>query len=130
MIRKHFTEVPRTLITREGFDGMHARFALIKEDGCPNYAMRIMEFEPGGHTALHAHEEEHEFYFLKGEPAYVDCNGNETSLKPGDMVFVPSNEPHQLKNLGKTEMLVVCTIPILAGGDGKSTRESSGKCSC
>ena len=100
MIKKHFTEVPSTPITREGFKGMNARFALIAEDGCPNYAMRIMEFEPGGHTSLHAHEEEHEFYFLDGEPAYADCKGNETLLKPGDMIYVPSNEPHQLKCRG------------------------------
>ena len=130
MIKKHFTEVPRTLIDKEGFAGMYARFAFIKEDGCPHYAMRIMEFEPGGHTSLHAHEEEHEFYFLDGEPAYVDCKGNERPLKAGDMIYVPSNEPHQIKNLGKTMMSVVCTIPILPGGDGKSTKESHGECSC
>ncbi len=122
MIKKHFTDVPQTVIAREGFQGMAARFALTRDDGCPHYAMRIMEFEPSGHTALHAHAEEHEFFFLDGSPAYVDREGKETRLQPGDMVYVAPNEPHQIKNLGGTVMRMICTIPILPGGDGKNTR--------
>ncbi len=77
MIRKHETEVPATSIAPEGFRGMTARFALTKDDGCPRYAMRIMEFEPGGHTSLHAHAEEHEFYttFWKANPLAWTAKG-------------------------------------------------------
>lgn len=121
MVRKHVSEVPETKIERTGFVGMSARYALTKEDGCPRYAMRVMEFEPGGCTALHSHPEEHEFYFLEGEPAIVDSSGQETRLRVGDFVYVPPNELHQLKNVGKTKMKTLCTIPIFPGGDGKST---------
>jgi quercetin dioxygenase-like cupin family protein len=103
---------------------MTARFALTKDEGCPRYAMRLMEFGPGGHTSKHAHPEEHEFYFLEGEPAIVDCDGKETRLKVGDFVYVLPNERHQIKNLGKTIMRMICTIPILPGGDGKNTTGS------
>ncbi len=123
MIRKHVSEVPRTKIDRKGFVGMSAKFALSKDDGCPRYAMRLMEFEPGGHTSMHAHPEEHEFYFLEGEPAIVDGNGRETRLRAGDFVYVLPNEPHQIKNVGSTEMKTICTIPIFPGGDGKITTE-------
>jgi quercetin dioxygenase-like cupin family protein len=118
MICKHFTDVPATAITKEGFKGMNARFVLTKYDGCMNYAMRVMEFEPGGHTSVHAHAEEHEFFFLEGEPEYVDGEGNVTRLKYGDLVYVAPFEPHQIKNSGNTVMRVVCTIPILSGGNG------------
>lgn len=111
-------------IVRSGFSGMAARFALTKDEGCPRYAMRLMEFEPGGHTSMHAHPEEHEFYFLEGEPAIVNCYGNETRLNAGDFVYVAPNEPHQIKNLGTTTMRMICTIPILPGGDGKNTTGS------
>lgn len=81
--------------------------------------MRIMEFEPGGYTSYHSHREEHEFYFLEGEAAYVDGDGNEIQISTGDGIYCPPDEPHQIKNVGKTTMKMVCTIPILPGGDGK-----------
>jgi quercetin dioxygenase-like cupin family protein len=124
MIRKHETDVPGTPITAEGFRGMNAHFALSKDDGCPRYALRIMEFEPGGHTALHAHAEEHEFYFLEGEPSCVDGERRETRLRVGDVVYIAPFEPHQIRNVGSTRMRLICTIPILQGGDGKTTTQA------
>ena len=121
MICKHISEVPETKIEWKGFKGMTARFALTKDDGCPRYAMRVMEFEPGGHTSLHAHPEEHEVYFLEGEPAIVDGNGVETRPHAGDLVYILPNELHQFRNVGSTRMKMICTIPILPGGDGKNT---------
>jgi quercetin dioxygenase-like cupin family protein len=121
VILKHASEVPPTKIDKKGFTGMAARFALTKDDGCPRYAMRLFEFEPGGHTTLHAHPEEHEFYILEGEPAIVDRSGKQTLLRAGDFVFVPPNETHQLKNFGRTKMKLICTIPILPGKNGKDT---------
>ena len=121
MICKHISEVPENKIDWKGFEGMTARFALTKDDGCPRYAMRVMEFEAGGHTSLHAHPEEHEVYFLEGEPAVVDGSGKETRLNVGDCLYVPPNELHQFKNVGSARMKMICTIPILPGGDGKKT---------
>lgn len=120
MVRKHFSDVPREKSTKEGFKGFYARYLWSKEDDCPNFAMRLMEIEPGGHTSYHSHLEEHEFYFLDGEPGYVDEKGVETKLNAGDSLYVPADEPHQIKNLGSTNMKLICMIPILAGGDGKA----------
>ena len=99
---------------------MLQRFLWTKDDGCRHFAMRIMEFEPYGHTSYHAHREEHQFFFLEGEPAYVDAQGNELRLKVGDTIYVPADEPHQIKNVGDTVMKMFCIIPILPGGDGKA----------
>ena len=121
MICKHISEVPETKIEWMGFKGMTARFALTKDDGCPRYAMRVMEFEAGGHTSLHAHPEEHEVYFIEGEPAIVDSNGVETRLHAGDLVYILPNELHQFKNVGSARMKMICTIPIFPGGNGKNT---------
>ena len=121
MIRKNISEVPQTKMELKGCTGVTARFALTKDDGCPRYAMRVIEFEPGGYTPLHSHPEEHEVYFLEGEPAIVEGNGKETRLKVGDFVYVPANELHQFKNAGSARMKMICTIPILPGGDGKNS---------
>jgi quercetin dioxygenase-like cupin family protein len=121
VICKHISDLPETKIEWSGYVGMTARFALTKDDGCPRYAMRIMEFEPSGHTALHGHPEEHEVYFIEGEAAIVDGNGKETRLCIGDFAYIPPNELHQFKNVGSARMKMICTIPILPGGDGKNT---------
>ncbi len=124
MIRKHVSEVPDTKIGKDGFVGVTAKLALTKDDGCPRYTMRLMEIEPGGHTAMHAHAEEHEFYFLEGEPAVVDGSGKETRLRVGDFLYVSPNEPHQIKNVGNAKMKTIWTIPILPGRDGNTTTEN------
>jgi quercetin dioxygenase-like cupin family protein len=124
MKKKHFSEVTPIEITKPGFKGMLARYIWTTDDDCKNYAMRLMEFEPGGHTSYHSHLEEHEFYFLEGVPAYVDADGNEVRLAPGDSIYCLPDEPHQIKNVGETIMRMICTIPILLGGNGKDTTPS------
>lgn len=119
MNKKHFSGVQPIEVKKDGFKGMSARYLWSTDDGCRNFAMRLMEFEPGGHTSYHFHTEDHEFYFLEGEPAYVDGNRKEIRLSPGDTIYCASDEPHQIKNLGATTMRMICTIPILPGGDGK-----------
>ncbi len=120
MIRKHFSEVEREESKKEGFKGFFARYLWCTDDNCPNFAMRLMEIEPGGHTSYHSHLEEHQFYFLEGEPGYVDEKGTEIKLNIGDTIYVPPDEAHQIKNLGSKIMRMICMIPILPGGNGKS----------
>lgn len=124
MLNKNFAEVPGTAINSPGFKGMTARFALTKDDGCPNYAMRVMEFSPGGHTSLHSHAEEHEFFFWQGQALCRDGQGGETRLGPGDLLYTAPFEAHQLVNASEGVMRVICTIPILAGGDGRTTTQA------
>jgi quercetin dioxygenase-like cupin family protein len=120
MMRKHYTDAERIESTKEGFQGMFQRFLWSTDDGCRNFAMRLMEFEPDGHTSYHAHLEEHQFFFLEGEPVIVDAEGKEIRLTAGDTVYVAPDEPHQVKNGGTSVMKMICMIPILPGGDGKS----------
>ena len=128
MIKKHYTDINPILNEKEGFKGMMQRFVWTKDDGCPNFALRVMEFEPHGYTSYHSHHEEHEFFFIEGEPAIVDEKGNEIPLEAGDTIYVPPDEPHQVKNNGDTVMKLLCIIPILPGGDGKEPApRSNGK---
>ncbi len=118
---KHFQNAENVGISKEGCEGMRAYFCLSKDDGCPRFAMRVIEFEPHGHTSFHNHPEEHEAYILEGEPSYIDADGKEHKLNVGDTIFVEPNEMHQFKNLGDTVMRMICVIPILPGGDGKQS---------
>jgi quercetin dioxygenase-like cupin family protein len=104
VIAKHDTDIHAVENKQEGFAGIFTRYLWTAEDGCPNFAMRMMEFKAQGYTSYHFHQEEHEFYILEGEAAYVDAEGNEIRLKVGDTLYVPPDEPHQIKNVGNTVM--------------------------
>lgn len=122
MLLKKSKEVLGQAVAVEGFVGVCNRYLLVKEDGCPNYALRLSEIEPGGHTSYHAHEEEHEYYFLEGKGLVVDHNKVEHMVEPGDAVYIPQKQKHQVKNTGNSILKLICTIPILKDGDGKSTK--------
>jgi len=121
MLKTHFTEVEPVAIKQTGFKGLAARYVLTSADGCPHFAMRVMEFEPQGHTSLHAHLEEYEIFVIEGEALYIDASGKETRLQVGDAVYVRPEELHQFKNIGQTIMRLLCLIPVLPVGNGKST---------
>ena len=122
MLLKKSNDVVKQVITADGFAGAYNRYLLIKEDGCPNYALRLSEIESGGHTSYHAHEEEHEYYFLEGKGVVVDHHKVEHIVEPGDAVYIPQKQKHQVKNTGESVLKFICTIPIFKEGDGKSTR--------
>jgi len=107
MKKKSLAEVKPFDAKKEGFKGHSARYLWTVEDGVENFAMRVMEFEPGGHTSFHSHREEHEVFFLEGEAAYVDEKKQETRLSAGDSIFVSPDEPHQFKNVGEGRLRMV-----------------------
>ena len=49
--------------------GVTGRVVIGSADGAVNFAMRIFELAPGGHTPLHAHEWEHEIFVHAGRGA-------------------------------------------------------------
>ncbi len=78
--------------------------------GANNFAMRIFEVESTGFTPLHKHPWEHEVFILEGEGQLFDGNVV-SSLKSGDVAFIPSNEIHQFKNVGEKVLKFICLIP-------------------
>jgi len=120
MIVKHTNDVPAEPQERPGFSGMSARFLLTADDGCPRYALRLMEFAPGGCTSYHRHKEEHEMYILEGEGVCVG-DGTETPVRAGDAIYVAPCEYHQMKNAGGSVMRMICTVPLFLDKDGRTT---------
>ena len=57
-------------------------------DGAPNFTMREFQLAAGAATPHHSHDWEHEVLILD----------------------VPSNEPHQFKNTGSTELRFICVV--------------------
>ena len=121
MILKHASDVPAVPIIKPGFSGMQARFLLTADDGCPRYAMRLMEIAPGGYCSFHNHKEEHEVYLLEGEGIIRTDSDGECGVRTGDAVLVMPCELHQIRNTGTGLLRLICTVPLFPGKTGKET---------
>ena len=110
---RHYTEVESEYVDRVGFQGVRARYVITDKEGAPHFAMRVFEFEPGSHTSLHQHPEEHEIFVLEGEAIVLNDKGEECKLKPGHTLYIPPHEPHQLKHGSGKMMKLICLIPLL-----------------
>ena len=95
----------------EGASKLKVRWLITKEMGAPNFAMRLFEMEPKGHSPFHSHPWEHEVFILEGEGLAVSENG-EKKFRTGDVVFVLPNEKHQFKNNGEKTLKFLCLVPL------------------
>jgi quercetin dioxygenase-like cupin family protein len=120
MILRHADDVPAEPVNKPGFSSFHARFLLTAVDGCPRYAMRLMEIGPGGCTSYHDHREEHEMFFLEGEGA-LTYEGKEVRVRAGDALLLLPCESHQVRNTGTGTLRMICTVPLLPGKNGRET---------
>ena len=110
---KQYAEVEATFFESEAAKGVAARVVIGKKDEARNFYMRTFEISPGGHTPQHAHDWEHEMFVHAGD-GEIYGNGRWNPIKPGNVVFVPANEPHQMRNTGNEKLLVVCLVPASA----------------
>ena len=94
----------------EGAAGASIRWVISKADGAPNFAMRVIEVQPGCATPHHSHAWEHEVFVLDGEGVVKGAEGDRT-IGPGSVVFVPGDEMHQFVNAGGGVLRFLCLIP-------------------
>ena len=105
----HYTKI-EAVDAGEGSSKLKVRWLITKDLGAENFAMRLFEMEPDGHSPLHAHPWEHEVFILEGEGVVTD--GKKTQkFGVGDVVFVPPDEKHQFKNNGTKTLKFLCLIP-------------------
>lgn len=91
-----------------GAKGVTVKYLLHKQVGAKKLQFRLFTIEKGGHTALEAHAHEHEVYVLQGK-ALVRGGNREVIVTPGDVLFIPSFEVHQFKNIGNKKFEFLCT---------------------
>ena len=105
-----YKDIELNEVNDEGADKVSIRQVITKEDGAPNFSMRVFDVQPGGHTPHHQHEWEHEVFILDGTAEIETEEGTKTA-PAGSVVFVPSNEPHQFRNETDEVMRFICLIP-------------------
>lgn len=111
----HHTEIESKDVDMAGAAGTKVRWLIGDADGAANFAMRMFEIGPGGHTPRHQHDYEHEIYVLEGEGTALEGD-QQNALKAGDVVYVRPNEVHQFRNDGDAPMKMLCLIPNSAYG--------------
>jgi len=79
------------------------------KDGAPNFAMRLFEIGPNGHTPKHTHEWEHEVFIVSGN-GHVFKDGKEIPIKKDTFLLVPKGELHQFV-AGDEGMNMICVVP-------------------
>jgi len=92
----------------EGARGVRVKYLLHKGVGAERLQLRLFTIGVGGYTPLERHEHEHEVFMLRGK-ALVRSGDQESMVKPGDVIFIPSLEEHQFKNVGEEPVEFLCT---------------------
>ena len=86
-------------------------------EGAPEYGLRFFTIGPGGQIPIHNHLYYQTMYILSGRVAIFAYDRQsdeviqEKIMEPHDVVFVPSMEPHSMKNLSHSgNVTFLCCI--------------------
>lgn len=105
---KHWTDVPAEPM--QGVQGATIRWVIGEGDGAPHFALRVIEVPPGEATPHHSHWWEHEIFILEGQGMAVSAAG-ETPVRAGSAILTGKDEIHQVRNIGKQTLRIICLIP-------------------
>ena len=109
MYVKDYREVPSE---PGGADGLTMRWVINASQGATNFAMRVLELEPGKVSPFHKHDNEHEVFVLDGQGEVETLEGSNT-IKAGSVVFIPEGESHQFRNTGKKALRFIDVVTFL-----------------
>ncbi|PKN64274.1 MAG: cupin domain-containing protein [Deltaproteobacteria bacterium HGW-Deltaproteobacteria-15] len=85
-------------------------------NGYPEYGLRLFTIQPDGQIPIHNHFYHQTMYILSGqfECRSFDPHTDEPKEKrvcgPGTSVFIPSMEPHGMRNMGNEPGQFLCCI--------------------
>jgi len=94
----------------DGAANVTMRLLIGANDGAPNFAMRLFEVGPGGHTPYHSHAWEHEIYIVDGYGKLI-FEGEEKPFEKGFFIFVPGGNMHSFVNTGEGRLEFLCLVP-------------------
>jgi quercetin dioxygenase-like cupin family protein len=109
----NYTAVPPTHFNNVAAKEVAGRVVAGKADGANNFCMRIFEISSGGYTPKHAHPWEHEMFIHSGA-GEIYGNGKWNPIQAGNVIFMPANEEHQVRNTGTGLLILACLVPSVA----------------
>ena len=106
MLSRNYQEVMAERVS----DGITIRWAIGKPEQAPNFALRVIEFEPGAVFTPHQHPYEHEIFVLEGE-GVAETPSGQAAMRPGVALYIPPDELHGYRNTGQQALRFVCVVP-------------------
>jgi quercetin dioxygenase-like cupin family protein len=86
------------------------RVLIGRRDGAVSFSLRYFEIPPRGKSSLDRHAHDHGVYILKGKARVL--MGKETvEAGPGDVLYIPPDEPHQFEAIGDEPLGFLCAVP-------------------
>lgn len=92
----------------KGAHKVKVKYLLHAGVGAKRIQYRLFTIGVEGYSPLAKHAHEHEIYMLKGK-ALFKGGDKEVKCGPGDVIFIPSYEAHQIKNVGDDPVQFLCT---------------------
>ena len=106
----HYSKAEMKFFNTDSVKNVTGRVLIGKVDGAKNFCMRMFELAKDGYSPKHSHEWEHEIFFHSGM-GKVLCEDKWIDVKQGDVLFIPENEEHQIKNTENEPLMFICLIP-------------------
>ncbi len=114
MFRRKTKDIIEEEVTKAGSTKTTIRWLITKEDGSENFTTRSFEIKSGGEVGLHQHPEEHHIYVLEGDAKFINEDGEiEFIASKDDVIYIPPNESHRIKNDTEETFKFICIIPYL-----------------
>ena len=96
----------------EGIKDAAKRILIGDNEGAPNFIMRFFTLDPGGHSLLERHPQEHGVLVLQGK-GKIQIGDKLFEVNQFDAVFIEGNELHQFNNPYDKPFGFICVIPKL-----------------
>lgn len=106
----NYKEILPVTMNNEMVKNVAGRVLIGREDGAPNFCMRLFEMGPDGFTPKHSHDWEHEIFVHAGN-GEVWMDNRWHPLSKGSAVFVPPNVEHQFRNVSDKTFTFICLVP-------------------
>jgi len=113
-------------VKRMGVKGVSVKYLLHAGVGAKRLQLRLFTLVPGGHTNIERHEHEHEVFVLRGN-ALFKVGGKLLEARPGYVIFIASNETHQIVNEGTEPLQFLCTKETSKAPSEMSKEKSPGE---
>ena len=104
----HAEKVKEYTVRKEGAYNVKVKYLLHKGVGAKNLQLRLFKIDVKGYTPLEKHAHEHEVFILRGT-ASLRGGDQEIIVGPESVIFIPSFEEHQFKNVGDEPVEFLCT---------------------
>ena len=94
----------------DGIQSVTKHILIGENEHAPKSIMRFFHLDPGGHSKLERHPQEHEVIVLQGK-GKVQIGNDVFDVELYDVVFVEGNELHQFSNPFTDPFGFICVIP-------------------